>query len=143
MKFNSNEVEIKNDFGRIPDGDYDLTIVEAIEMSTKKGGKMIKIQLDIDGPSSSGRKIWDYINTENANPVAVDIGRERLAMICRSAGIESFDHEQELEGRSVKAHIGIDPRNPDFNKIAWYILPGEAKPVAHEDKPEMNEDIPF
>jgi hypothetical protein len=70
----------------VPPGQYIAQIVESDLASTKSGGTMLKLSLEIvDGPLAR-RMVWDQLNIENANVQAQQIAHQSLKKICKAVG---------------------------------------------------------
>jgi hypothetical protein len=58
---------------------------------------------------------FDYrITMECSNPKAVTIGKQQLARICKAAGVEGFDDEDELVGCQFNAIAKIRPARGEY-----------------------------
>ena len=83
--FDPNSVEPASDFDVIPAGDHPVIIESAQVKPTKAGnGHYFEFQLTILGGPCKGRKLWDRLNIDNPNPVAVDIAKRSLSALTKS-----------------------------------------------------------
>ena len=99
---------------------------------TKKGGKALVAEVEI---KSHGRKIRDWINVQNANPTAVEVGMDRLNDLILSCGLtEIREDTDELLERPCLVRLGIDG---SYNNIKRYLVPG-AKVAS-----DMNDELPI
>jgi hypothetical protein len=121
-------------------GKYNVQIVASEWKDTSTGGQMLVLEMDIvDGPAS-GRKMWDRLNLENANPKAVEIAEETLRDICLAQGKIGCDDSEELHFIPMTATVKVRPAGPDkkgifreaSNEIGNYkALEGAAAPARH------------
>jgi hypothetical protein len=120
----------------IPAGKYIVQIVASEFKDTSTGGQMLVLEMDIlDGPHQ-GRKMWDRLNLENANPKAVEIAEETLRDICLAIGRQGCSDSEELHCKPMTATIKVRPAGNDkkgvyreaANEIGGY-KPMEHRPV--------------
>jgi hypothetical protein len=124
----------------LPAGKYNVQVVASEWKDTSKGGQMLVLEVEIiDGPSQ-GRKMWDRLNLENANPKAVEIAEETLRDICLAQGKIGCDDSEELHFVPMTATIKVKQAGPDktgvfreaSNEIGNYkALEGAAAPARH------------
>ena len=108
-------------------GNYKARIVESSEYENKKkNGRIIELQWQVEGPTHSGRRLWQRINYVHTNATAQLIGQQDLKAIteaCRKPhGIKSTE---ELHGipMMIRVKIKSDPQYGDKNEV------GRAKPL--------------
>lgn len=104
----------------IPAGWYDATITKADVNPTKSGtGSKIDIRYDITGPTQQGRVMFGSVNIRNQSTKAEEIGRQQLADIMRSIGLDRITDSDQLIGAPVCIKIKIkEPTESD--KAAGY-----------------------
>ena len=95
----------------LPDGDYDLTVVEATAKVSQSGKTMFAVKAQVQTGAHAKRLVWDNLVVSTDNPTALGIffrkmnalglGREFFATSPSNAQIE-----QALKGRSFRAQIG-------------------------------------
>jgi hypothetical protein len=109
----------KSNFEPVPAGKYECVIHSASVENTKNGGQMLKYRLDITGPTSEGRVVFGNVTLRNANPKAVEIGKQQLGDLIRACGIPRLTDSDQLVGSRVMARIGIDKSEEygDKNKV--------------------------
>jgi hypothetical protein len=91
-----------NDYAPIPAGEYIATIKDAEVKVTKDGtGQYIKLKLQIDAPSNTGRVIFSNLNIQNKSEAAERIGRQQLGEIMRALGLSSVADTDQLVGGTV------------------------------------------
>jgi hypothetical protein len=109
----------KSNFDPVPAGRYECLIHSASVENTKSGGQMLKYRLDIIGPTCEGRVVFGTVTLKNANPKAVEIGKQQLGDLIRAAGIARLTDSDQLVGCRVMARIGIEKSEEygDRNKV--------------------------
>lgn len=115
----------------VPAGSYDVLIHTAEEKSTKSGGSMLSLRLDIVGPSHQGRVVFANITLKNANPKAEEIGLAQLRALLQAAGLERVRSPSDLNGRRVTAKVTIRKSEEygDQNEVkSFSATPGAAVP---------------
>ena len=90
--FNINEVEPMGTFEPLPADWYKCVISAAEQRDTKAmDGSYLMLTIEVIEGSYQGRKIFDRLNLQNKNPVAVDIARRSLASIAKAVGVDPQD----------------------------------------------------
>lgn len=108
----------KSTFDPVPAGRYEAVIHSASVENTKSGGQMLKYRLDLMAPAQ-GRVVFGTVTLKNANPKAVEIGKQQLGDLIRAAGIPRLTDTDQLVGCRVLARIGIEKSEEygDRNKV--------------------------
>ncbi len=109
--FNANAVEPSESFDPIPPGEYLCVITSSEDKPTKAGtGSFLELELEvIDGPSK-GRKLWDRLNLDNPNELAVKIARATLSAICRAVGVMEPKDSCELHDIPLLVKVRVEKR---------------------------------
>ena len=101
----------------IPAGEYAVSIVESQLKPTKKGdGRYAELKLEVLSGPQKGRWIWERLNVDNPNEVAVRIAQERLKQIGVALGIEAPKTLQELNNKPLTALVVIKPDREGVNR---------------------------
>jgi hypothetical protein len=137
--FTAQEIESISD---LPPGPYICEITKTDVLKTKQGdGRYVLVVFIIIDGEYKGRKIFQNFNTLNKNPLAVEIGKKHLSLLCNSVGIESFNDTDELLHKQTVIRLGFNNKLFGFKKV------GEDVPVSVKNTPEGKEDfddnIPF
>jgi hypothetical protein len=121
----------KSDFEPVPTAVYDYVIHSAEVVPVKNNGLMIKIRLDITGPSHQGRVVFDNVTLRNASEKAVEIGHKRLGEYARACGLSSVSDSDQLIGCHVRGRTGIEKSDQygDRNRINAIMPPSGASPM--------------
>ena len=97
LKFNAAEVDTTSR-DAIPSGTYEAVVTDSETRATKNGNGMgINLTFEIlsEGPAK-GRKVFAWINYENASAKAQQIGREELASLFKAVGVTDLDDTVQL-----------------------------------------------
>jgi hypothetical protein len=145
--FNAAEVSPESDFDPVPNGDYEVVIIDSENKQTKAGtGEYLQLTLEVVSGHYKGRKIWDRLNLWNQNQTAVDIANRALSQICHAVGKLTPQDSSELHGKPLMARVvvkqsdGYDPSN----EVKKYFKIGEQpdgpapEPVAAANGPKVN-----
>jgi hypothetical protein len=121
LQFNAAEVDTTSR-DAIPSGTYEAVVTDSETRATKSGtGMGINLAFEIvsEGPAK-GRKVFAWINYENANAKAQQIGREELASLCKAVGVVSLTDTAQLHNLPLMITVGIDRNDPTRNVIRAY-----------------------
>lgn len=106
LNFDSNEIESQDSFEPVPAGWYTVVATSSEMKPTKAGnGEYLAIEFDVTSGPYKGRKLWDRLNLNNSNQVAVDIARRALAAICRAVGVLQVTDSSQLHGLPLQAKV--------------------------------------
>lgn len=88
MLFDVTDVEVKDDFKPLPEGEY-LVVSDSAEVKeTKTGdGKYLKVTFKVLKGEFTNRLVWHQFNFENKNPKAVEIAKQELKKWLTACGI--------------------------------------------------------
>ena len=97
LNYTSNPEEPESSFEPVPASEYPVIIEDSDYVDNKAGtGRILKLTYQIiDGPMK-GRKIFENLNLENANPQAEQIARKALNSICMAVGIPYVQDTAQL-----------------------------------------------
>ena len=121
LKFNAAEVDTTSR-DAIPSGTYEAVATDSETRATKNGNGMgINLTFEIlsDGPAK-GRKVFAWINYENQNAKAQQIGREELASRCKAVGVINLTDTAQLHNLPLMITVGLDRNDPTRNVIRAY-----------------------
>jgi hypothetical protein len=108
LNFNAAAVKPQAALDPIPKAWYNLRIVESEMKPTKSGdGAYLKLMVEVIDGEHVGRKIFDQVNLQNPNPVAVEIGQARLSAYCHATGVMMLTNSEQLHGIPFKGKVGI------------------------------------
>ena len=136
--FNAKENEKMGGFEPIPASWYLAEITKTESKKTKAGtDSYITCQFKVLEGEYEGRFIFNLLNLDNPNPVAVEIAQKELASICEACDIDELEDTVELHGIPMAIRVVIKDGQsgyPPKNEIKAY--------KAADDMPE-SEDSPF
>lgn len=106
----------EQDYSPIPPGSYDVEIQKVSLEDTKAGnGKYLKLMVKIINPKYVGRLLFTNITVSNPNPVAEEIGEQKIMTLVRAGKLENFTitNRQMLVG--VKFNCTVELCNSEWN----------------------------
>ena len=120
-----------DDYSPIPAG----TVIASIQSSgykpTKaKTGNYLQLKWVVLMGKYKGRNLFDNLNLDNPNPIAVEIANKSLNSICKACNKVGVKDSEELHGIPVKLTLSVQPASstqPASNDIKGYA------PVTAED----------
>lgn len=100
--------EQTNDFAPLPAGEYVATIKDVELRQTKTGiGQYLKLKLQIEAPTHTGRIVFSNLNIRNQSEVAQNIGQAQLGAIMRAAGLVELIAPDQLIGTTLGIKLAI------------------------------------
>lgn len=138
-----------DDFSPIPAGDYVCQITKSEYRQTKdKKGRYLQLNWKVVKGKEKGRILFERLNLDNANEIAVEIAHKTLNTICKCCDKIGVEDSEELHGIPVKVRVGVtkgDANNPPNNEIKGYSkatqvgIEAEAEPVSTPDTQPQQE----
>ena len=125
----------------LPAGIYDAEVLLAEETRSKAGNDMMKIKLAVYRPNGGQEWVWDYITDTSY----------RLGQLMSACGLsEQYQkgevHPDEIEGKSFKVTLKIDPARGEYserNSVGRYGTATPKPTPSAEESTEAEDDIPF
>lgn len=130
------------DFTAIPAGKYPVVMYKSDYKETKaKTGHYLQCQLKVISGKHKGKVLFENLNLDNPNPVAVDIANKALNSICKACGKVGVQDSEELHNIPFYVTLSVVPATatqPSSNKVQAYtkIEEGTEFP-AEEDAPSQ------
>ena len=132
-----------NNYEPLPDGDYDLKVIEASATTTSTGKLMFKVTNEVQGGAYDKRRVWDQLVVSPDNPKAMNMffmkaGAMGLNTEYWNANPSPAQVEQALMGRAYRATLGTRTYNGNqSNEIKKYYsaTTASASPAATEAAP--------
>jgi hypothetical protein len=118
IEYNPEDILETNDYKPFPVGEYEAEIIEALQMKSKAGNDMVRLNIVVTNDNGSRTRIYDYIVFPNT--------LYKLKSLCRCLSMK-FDgilDEQVLVDQRVIVRLGIDKGNDEYpakNRIDRYI----------------------
>jgi hypothetical protein len=131
VNFNAHDYEPSEGYQPVPQGTYDVKIVDSEEKPTKDGsGAYIKLTFEVISGEHAGKKIFSNYNIRNRNPVAEKIAYEALSAICHVTGVLQFSDTQQLHGIPFKIMVVIRESEgyAPQNEVKGYLSSDGRKP---------------
>ena len=109
LNFDAGAVEPKSStFEVLPAGWYNAMIVDSeVKVNNAKTGRYISLTLRILDGRYANRQMFDIINIEHPNPIAVEIGQKTLSGYCHAACVIKLEDTQQLHNRPMQIRIGV------------------------------------
>jgi len=116
----------------LPDGDYELKVLESVIKTTKNGKLMFSTKNEVQGGAHARRLVWDNLVVSNENPDAMGIFFRKMGSL--GLGQAFFDQEPSEEqiasamvGRTFRGTLGTkDYQGKKSNEIRNYMPAGLA-----------------
>jgi hypothetical protein len=113
----------------LPDGDYDLKVIEASSTTTSTGKTMFKITCEVQGGAFAKRRIWDnlVISPENKNALGIFFSKMAALGVSREWFAQSNPSNAQIEtsinGKFFRAQVGSRIwQNEKRNEIKKYYV---------------------
>jgi len=91
---------------------------------TDSVARPFSVQMFLPGGDHRGRRLWDrFMMTHQTSEKAVEIGRTRLASLCRAVGNPAPGDSSDLHGVPVTAIVGRETRKvtgEEVNRVKAY-----------------------
>jgi hypothetical protein len=117
----------------LPDGDYELKVIQAQATTTSTGKVMFKVTNEVQGGPFAKRRVWDQLVVTTDNPKAMNMffmkaSAMGLGRTFWDANPSNAQVEQALNGRSFRATLGKRTYNgTESNEIKRY-FPSQVAP---------------
>jgi hypothetical protein len=147
LGFDAGKEEPKS-FDLLPVGEYDAVVTKSEVKPTSKGGKMLKLQLQVLSGPFQNRVIFDTLNLWNSSAEAVTIARGTLSALCRAVNVLTPKDTSELHNKPLRVSVGIKKGTGEYadqNSIKSYkprqtggpaptapVAPGVAETIAQQ-----------
>jgi len=125
----------QKDFEDLPAGimQFEIEATDVVETGPEgaRTGVGLKYTANLLAPEEvSGRKFFGFINLENKNPTAQEIGQREFASLRRACGIDQIDDTEELHFRTYTVKLGLgrpskDGKYPARMEVKRYFFPDE------------------
>jgi len=121
----------------LPEGKYDVIVLEAKEKTTKKGDRAIEMTFEVVEGQYRDRLLWETLNLWNSSDQARTIARDRLSSICKACNAPAATSTDVLLGRRMQVSVGR--RMNDFRgKEENHIKSFAAKPLHQHATPPQS-----
>lgn len=113
MDFDATTVAPNAGFGQpIPNGDYVLAMT-ASERKTTDSGWGLSCEFTVQDGEFKGRKVFTFLNLQNASAEAVKIAQGDLSAICHATGVLRTSNAQDFYNIPLLAHVKVTPKRED------------------------------
>lgn len=121
INFDATQVAPQSDRSAQPEGTYKVILkTSEIKPTAKNDGKFIACGMQIlEGPIA-GRMIFFNINHLNPNPVAQQIGQERLSALCHAVNVLKISDTAQLHGRPFQIKVTVS-EDGKYNEVQAFL----------------------
>lgn len=113
LNFDASQVAPSEALEAIPAGWYNAQMTASEMKPTSDGtGAYLQAEFTVLSGDYAGRKLFDRINLQNKNPVAVEIGYKTLSAICHAVGVIQVQDSQQLHGRPLQLKVSLRAAGP-------------------------------
>jgi hypothetical protein len=119
----------------LPEGDYELKVVDAQATTTSTGKVMFKVTNEVQGGPYNKRRVWDQLVVTTDNPKAMNMffmkaNAMGLGRTFWDANPTNAQVEQALMGRAFRATLGTRTYNGNVSNEIKKYFPGQAAVAA-------------
>lgn len=111
-------------FDPIPAGWYNCVLVGSEMKPTKdQGGMYLELTEQVIDGEFAGRKLFDRLNLQNANPTAMEIAYKTLKAVYNAVGVAKVDDSTQLHGIPHKVKVKLKAATSEYaanNEIQGY-----------------------
>ncbi len=131
--------EGREDYTPIPAGKLLVQIVKSeYKQNKNKNGSYLQLNWEVLNGKYKGRILYDRLNLENPNPIAVEIANKTLNSICKACNKIGVKDSEELHAIPIEITVSVKPAtatNPASNEIKAYKPASNV--VVEEEAPPM------
>lgn len=130
IQFDATQVAPQSDRSPVPEGEYPV-IITTTEVKPGKAPSDRQLTFSArvtDGPCN-GQSIFQNLNFMHSNPVAQQIGQERLSALCHSVGVLKLTDTTQLHGRPFRVKVVVS-EDKKYNEITAFLKADGTAPVA-------------
>ena len=126
--FNAMAVEPQTSYEPMPADWYKCVITNTEEKPTKKqNGSYLQLDIEVIEGKFAGRKVFDRLNLNNPNSVAVEIAQRALSSICRAIDVPNPQDSDELLDKPLMVKVAVKPADGEYsasNEVKGYDAAG-------------------
>lgn len=125
LKYNTeSNKEGLGDFTPLPAGDHVMAITKTEYKATKAGtGHYLQCILKVISGKNKGRSLFENLNLDNPNPIAVEIANKSLNSICQACDKVGVEDSEELHNIPMMVTLKVVPATatqPPSNSVVAY-----------------------
>ena len=128
--FNALDFEPATSYEPLPANWYKCVITDTEKKPTKKmTGSYLQLTIEVIEGQHAGRKVFDRLNLDNPNSVAVQIAQSSLSSICRAIDVNNPQDSVELRDKPLMVKLAVKPADGEYgasNDIKGYDAVGGA-----------------
>lgn len=116
LNFDARQVDPAQAFDPVPAGWYTVQITASeTKPTSKNNGSYLQLEMTILDGQYKGRKLFDRLNLNNENPVAVEIAYRTLSAICHATNVIQVRDSSELHNRPMEAKVSVRPADGNYD----------------------------
>jgi len=128
--FNAMAVEPQTSYEPMPADWYKCVITQTEEKPTKKqNGSYLQLDIEVIEGKFAGRKVFDRLNLNNPNSVAVEIAQRALSKSIGAALQVPLHNSEELLDKPLMVKVAVRPASNGYeasNDVKGYASAGAA-----------------
>tara|TARA_R110000824_G_scaffold7516_4_gene34076 strand:- start:1689 stop:2171 length:483 start_codon:yes stop_codon:yes gene_type:complete len=122
--FHALEIEPATSYEPLPSNWYKCVITDTEKKPTKAmTGSYLQLTIEVIEGEYQGRKVFDRLNLDNPNSVAVQIAQSSLSSVCRSINVNDPQDSIELRDKPLMVKISVKPADGQYgasNEVKGY-----------------------
>lgn len=141
--------ESSNNYEPLPDGDYDLKVIEAVATVSASGKTMFKLTTEVQGGAYAKRRVWDnlVVSPDNQNALSIFFSKMQALGLPRDWFLNNAPSNAQIEsllnGKMFRAAIGSSVWNGSKrNEIRKYYVAQAATPATPAAQSSMTPPPP-
>lgn len=128
LNFDANTVDPNQAYDPVPAGWYNVQVTDSEMKPTSNGaGAYLQLEMTVLDGEFKGRKLFDRLNLQNQNPVAVEIAYKTLSAICHATGVIQVQDSGQLHGIPMEAKVTVRAADGQYdasNEVKGYRASG-------------------
>ena len=116
--FSTKDVELE-EIG-LPVGEYTVKAIKEEVITTKSGGKSLRLDLEVIDTDAKGRKGSTFFNIFSDNEQARKIAQSDIKKLAVATG-RDIDSSNPIAGRFFKVIVTQDKKNPQYTRVVKYL----------------------
>jgi Protein of unknown function (DUF669) len=130
IQFDATQVQPQGDRSPVPEGEYPV-ILTATEIKPGKAptDRLLNLTMRVTEGPCAGQLIFQNLNFMHSNPVAQQIGQERLSALCHVVGVLKPTDTAQFHGRPFRVKVTVD-ETKKYNEVTAFLKADGSAPSA-------------
>lgn len=116
LGFNVSEVPEDPMFSPLPKGQYKVMIVDDEVKTSNAGNELIALTIEVIEGDFKGRKLWENLNLNCGNAVAVNMAMQTCKKIGEAIGNVNVQDTSEMLNKPLLIEVGIKAKDGEEPK---------------------------